>query len=201
VPVMAYNLERTGNPSITTSDYGGHVLYQGTNVASGGRFSRTAHEELVAIAGDDPMEWGRVGTEIAIQRIREDPIGIAALGIRKQDILWGTEHYGVQYGIGQHLRDRPQAVAATVPMLLSQGFYVLVLLSATAGLWLVRRRPDALVPLAVTMIWTVSAMHALLEVRDRHHSYVIPLLLPLSAVALGSLYEATTRRLTRPRVD
>jgi hypothetical protein len=80
-------------------------------------------------------------------------------------------------------------------MLLSQGFYVLVLLTATAGLSLVRRRPDALVPLVITLIWAVSAMHALLEVRDRHHSYVIPLLLPLSALALGRLYEAATTRL------
>jgi hypothetical protein len=201
IPVMAYNLERTGSPSISTSDYGGHVLYQGTNEASGGRFSREAQEALVAIAGDDPFEWGRVGTEIALQRIREDPIGMAALGIRKQDTLWGIEHYGVQYAVGQHLRDRPQAPKATVPMLLSQGFYVLVLLSATAGLWLVRRRPDALVPLAITMIWTVSAMHALLEVRDRHHSYVIPLLLPLSALAFGRIFEAAARRLGRPPRD
>jgi hypothetical protein len=197
VPVMAYNLDRTGSPSISTSDYGGHVFYQGTYEPSGGRFSQQAQQELIAIAGDDPLEWGRVGTQIALQRIREDPLGIVALGIRKQDTLWGTEHYGVQYGIGHHLRDRPQARRATVPTILSQGFYVLALLSATAGLWIVRRRPDALVPLVITSIWTVSAMHALLEVRDRHHSYVIPLLLPLSALALSHLYEVTTRRLAR----
>jgi hypothetical protein len=199
IPVMAYNLERTGSPSFSTSDYGGHVLYQGTYEPSGGEFSFKAHRELVAIAGSDPLDWSRVGTEIAIQRIREDPIAIAALGIRKQDTLWGTEHYGVQYAIAQHLRDRPQNRRATVPMLLSQGFYVLVLVSATTALWLRRRRPDALVPLVVTMIWAVSAMHALLEVRDRHHSYVIPLLLPLSALALTRLYEATAGRLARRR--
>jgi hypothetical protein len=193
VPVMAYNLERTGSPSISTSDYGGHVLFQGTYEPSGGQFSQQAHQELIAIAGPDPLEWSRVGTEIAIQRIREDPVGMAALGIRKQDTLWGTEHYGVQYGIGQNLRNRPQHRNATLPMLLSQGFYVLVLLSASAGLWLRRHTPDALAPLVIVMIWTVSAMHAVLEVRDRHHSYVIPLLLPLSALAMSAVYEATRR--------
>jgi 4-amino-4-deoxy-L-arabinose transferase-like glycosyltransferase len=199
IPVLAYNLERTGELSISTSEFGGQVLYIGTYEPSGGHYDKQAHDALVAVAGREPRDWSRIGGEIAMRRIREDPIGIAALGIRKQDTLWGTEHYGVQYGIGQHLRDRPQARKATVPMLLSQGFYVLVLLSATAGLWLVRRRPDALVPVAITMIWAVSAMHALLEVRDRHHSYVIPLLLPFSALALGTLYEATSRRLSRRR--
>ena len=108
VPVVAYNLERTGSPSISTSDYGGHVLFQGTYEPSGGEFSQRAHQELIAIAGPDPLEWSRVGTEIALQRIREDPIGMAALGIRKQDTLWGTEHFGVQYGIDQQ-PPRPSA--------------------------------------------------------------------------------------------
>ena len=135
------------------------------------------------------------GTEVALQRIREDPVGIAALAVRKQDTLWGTEHFGVQYGIRQNLRDRPDHVDATTPMLLSQGFYVLTMAAATAGLFLRRRRPDALLPLAITLIWTVAGIHALLEVRDRHHSYVIPLLLPWAGLALAELWVAFERRL------
>jgi hypothetical protein len=115
--------------------------------------------------------------------------------VRKQDTLWGTEHYGVQYGIRQSLRDRPEHPDATTPMLLSQGFYVLAMATATAGLFLLRRRPDALVPLAITLTWTVAAMHGLLEVRDRHHSYVIPLLLPWSALAMATLWTTLERRL------
>jgi hypothetical protein len=186
-PVVVYNLARTGSPSISTSDYGGHTLYIGTNVATGGRFSEEANDELVRLAGPDLLARSRMGAEIALQRIRDDPLGIAALAVRKQDTLWGTEHYGVQYGIRQSLADRAQHPDATTPILLSQAFYTLVLLGATAGIWLVRRRPDALVPLVVVLIWTVSAIHALLEVRDRHHAYVVPLLLPLAALALVAL--------------
>ena len=200
IPVAAWNLDRTGSPSISTSDWGGHSLFIGTYEPSGGQYTDEADALLKDLSGDAPLiERSALGTKIALERIREDPIAIAALGVRKQDTLWGTEHYGVQYAIAQHLRDRPQNRRATVPMLLSQGFYVLVLVSATTALWLRRRRPDALVPLVVTMIWAVSAMHALLEVRDRHHSYVIPLLLPLSALALTRLYEATAGRLARRR--
>jgi hypothetical protein len=196
-PVVAYNVARTGTPSISTSDYGGHTLFIGTNVASGGRFSEEANDELVRLAGSDLLARSQAGTEIALQRIREDPVGIATLAVRKQDTLWGTEHFGVQYGIRQSLADRPQHPDATTPLLLSQGFYVLVLAGATGGLWLVRRRPDALVPLAVVLIWTVAAIHALLEVRDRHHAYVVPLLLPLAALALVTLCDRIARRLAR----
>jgi hypothetical protein len=196
-PVVVYNIARTGTPSISTSDYGGHTLYIGTDVASGGRFSEEVNEELVRLAGPDLLARSRMGTEIALQRIRDDPLGIAALAVRKQDTLWGTEHYGVQYGIRQSLADRPGHPDATTPLLLSQGFYVLVLAAATAGVWLVRRRPDPLVPLVIVLIWTVSAIHALLEVRDRHHSYVLPLLLPLSALALVTLGDRLARRTPR----
>jgi hypothetical protein len=111
-------------------------------VASGGRFSEDANDELVRLAGPDLLARSRLGTEIALQRIRDDPLGIAALAVRKQDTLWGTEHYGVQYGIRQSLADRPQHPDATTPPA-QPGLLHLVPLAATAGVWLVRRRPDA----------------------------------------------------------
>jgi hypothetical protein len=196
-PVVLYNLERTGTASISTSDYGGHTLYIGTNEATGGQFSEEANAELVRLAGPDLLARSEMGTRIALQRIRDDPLGIAALAIRKQDTLWGTEHFGVQYGIRQSLADRPQHPDATTPLLLSQGFYVIVLVAATVGVWLLRRRPDALIPLTIVLLWTVSAIHALLEVRDRHHSYVIPLLLPLAAFAMVSVGDGVARRRRR----
>jgi hypothetical protein len=194
-PVMLYNFARTGSPSISTSDYGGHVLFIGTYEPSGGQFSEEANEALIELAGPDLLARSAMGTEIALQRIKDDPGGMAALAVRKQDTLWGTEHYGVQYGIRQSLKDRPEHPDATTPMLLSQGFYVLVLVAATLGLCLRRREPDALAPLVITLIWTVSAMHGLLEVRDRHHAYVIPLLLPLAALAVATLAGWLERRL------
>jgi hypothetical protein len=92
------------------------------------------------------------------------------------------------------LAKRPQDADATVPILVSQGFYVVALLTAALGLATLRHRPDALVPLAVTLIWVVAAMHGLLEVRDRHHAYVMPLLLPWSALAISTAWDALARR-------
>jgi hypothetical protein len=194
VPVVVYNLDRTGTPSISTSDYGGHTLFIGTYEPSGGRFSEEANAELVRLAGPDLLARSEVGTQVALQRIRDDPLGIAALAIRKQDTLWGTEHFGVQYGIRQSLAERPQHPDATTPLLLSQGFYTLVLLSASAGVWLLRHRPDSLLPLLTVLIWTVAAIHALLEVRDRHHAYVMPLLLPVAAFAVVHIGDKVVRR-------
>ncbi len=198
VPVMAYNLERTGSPSFSTSDFGGHTLYIGTYEPSGGTYSDEASQELIDRAGPDIRARSALGTELAIERITADPIGMAALGIRKQDTLWGTEDYGVQYAISQRLKDRPGHPRVTTAVLLSQGFYVLVLLAALGAMIVRRRQPDALISLATLVIWAASATHALLEVRDRHHAFAVILLLPLAAWFVGWLMERG-ERLGRPR--
>jgi hypothetical protein len=161
-------------------------------------FSQKASDELIAIAGPDPIARSAIGTELAIERIKADPLGILALGIRKQNTLWGTEQYGVQYGIKQSLGDRPRHPAATTPILLSQGFYVLVLLAALMAMVLRRHERDALIPLATLVIWAASAVHVLLEVRDRHHAYAVILLLPLAAYSVAQVIGWTERRLARP---
>ncbi len=200
-PVMWQNYERSGSLSITTSGFGGQALYLGTYEPSGGTFDEEAIATLTELAGPEPSARSALGTEIALERIKSDPIGIAALGIRKQDTLWGTEHFGAQYAIKQSLKDRAAHPRVTTPLLLSQAFYVIVLIMATIGMYSRRREPDALIPLVITMIWTIAAIHALLEVRDRHHSYVIPLLLPLAALVLASMAGSIERRLGRSRTE
>jgi hypothetical protein len=195
LPVMAQSTIQAGWPGISTSDYGGHSFFIGTYEPSGGMYTDEADQELRDLAGPVTLrERSGVGMRVGMERIREDPLRIAALAVRKQDTLWGTEHYGIQYALRQGLAKRPQDADATVPILVSQGFYVVALLTAALGLATLRHRPDALVPLAVTLIWVVAAMHGLLEVRDRHHAYVMPLLLPWSALAISAAWDAVARR-------
>jgi hypothetical protein len=53
--------------------------------------------------------------------------------------------------------------------------------------------------LAITLVWSVGLAHALLEVRDRHHAYVIPVLLPVAAVAVVALIDAIGAALAKRR--
>ena len=47
-----------------------------------------------------------MGQQLAIGRLRDDPLGIIVLAIRKQDTLWGRESYGIRYGIRRELATR-----------------------------------------------------------------------------------------------
>jgi hypothetical protein len=199
LPVAWHNLGAYGELSVSTSSYAGHSLYIGTDERSGGRFSRQANEELMAIAGPDPRARSEAGMRLALERIRRDPLAIAVLAVRKQSTLWATERYGVEYGIDRRLRQRPAEPRATTPLLMSQAFLAAVLVTATAGLWLRRRESDALAVLAIFLVWSVALAHALLEVRDRHHSYVIPVLLPLAALGAVAIIDGVAAGLERRR--
>ena len=189
LPVIADNASRHGELSVSTSSYAGHGLWIGTDQATGGRFSQEAADQVLALPGADLWQKSERAGELAIERIKADPMGTILLGIRKQDTLWGTERYGVEYAIRRVSADDPAKPSATLPLMTSNAFWLLVTSCAAAGLFLRRRRTDAFMVLVVGVIVAISATHFLLEVRDRYHAYVVPLLLPLAAVAIGAFLQ------------
>ena len=185
VPIMAWNLSTRGVPDISTSAYGGKSLHHGTDVRSGGRWSRRAANELKAIAGADTWEHSRVGLAHRDSGgIRDDPVGIGLLALRKQYTLWGSETYGVRYGIRRELAGQPWLPRSVMPSLASGVFYVAITAATALGLYLRRHRPDALSALLIATALSISLIHSLVEVRDRYHSYAMPLLMPIAAVAI-----------------
>jgi hypothetical protein len=187
VPVIAWHLSTRGVLDISTSAYGGSSLYHGTNVASGGRWSERASRELTAIAGDEQWARTRAGQQLAIGRLRDDPIGIVALAIRKQATLWGREAYGIRYGIRRELASAPSQPQSVLPTLASGTFYSALLSLTALGLYVRRRQADALTALIILATLTMSVLHGLVEVRDRYHAYLVPLLMPIAAVGLSAI--------------
>jgi hypothetical protein len=184
VPVMAWNLSTRGVPDISTSAFGGKSLHHGTDVRSGGRWSRRAAAELEAIAGEDTWDQSSAGMRIAIERIRDDPIAIALLAVRKQYTLWGGEYFGVRYWIRRELSSRPYLPRSVLPSLASGLFYLAIMAATALGLYLRRHRTDALSALLIATALAISLLHSFVEVRDRYHSYAMPLLMPIAAFAI-----------------
>lgn len=184
LPVVDHNLRTHGEASISTSSFGGQGMYVGTDQRSDGHWSEENYAEFLALPGVTAWAKSVEAGRLAQARIAADPVGFGLLALRKQAILWGTERYGVQYGIKRELADAPARPAATAPLVTSGLFYAVVMLGAAAGLLLLRRRPDGLLLLAVGMVVTLAVAHAFVEVRDRYHSYVVLLLLPFAAIAI-----------------
>jgi len=181
-PVIDHNLREHGEASISTSAWGGWSLYVGTNAASGGEWTRADVRRIQALGAVDPWSRSRIAGPLGVRRILDDPPRFGRLALRKFNTLWATEEYGVQYGMDRRLPELPEA---TFPALVSQIFYVGVVVAATLALYRSRKRLDQLAVLAIGTAFIVTAMHTFLEVRDRYHSYVVPLVIALAAGGLS----------------
>ena len=133
-PVIAHNLETQGEVSVSTSHFQGWSLLVGTATGNEGGFD----PELAKAVGGQPgsIEFDKRAMSLAVAHIRDDPLGVAFLAVRKVRRMWATDNYGVQWPFN------PKAPAAalmapSVPPLLrvaSQAAYAMVVLMAAVSL-------------------------------------------------------------------
>ena len=188
-PVIAHNIEQTGVPSVSTSLYGGWSLFVGTSAANTGQYDPS----LISVPGGQiaTPEFDRRALELGLERIRQDPTGVARLALEKLPIMWGSEAYATIWTFNASVT----GVAAAVREVLKvsgQVVYALTLVLAAIGVWRWRRRRSAAVVLILLIMLSVAAMHSVLEVQPRYHVYLEPLLCVLAGSALA------TTRFARP---
>jgi hypothetical protein len=177
-PIVAYNLEKHGDLSLSTSAYGGWSLYVGANQEYDGQFNREDRSILVAPAGTSIWDRSDVAGELAVRRILDDPQGFASLGVRKFWIQWSDDTYGATYALSvPGVDERTRQVFA----LLSQVAYATLTVAAAVALYRGRRQRHLVALFVATLVVIVAAAHVLIEVQPRYHAYVIPLLVVLAA--------------------
>lgn len=182
-PVIAHNLETQGEVSVSTSHWQGWSLLVGTATGNEGGFD----PELAKAVGGQPgsIEFDKRAMSLAVAHIRDDPLGVAFLAVRKVRRMWATDNYGVQWPFN------PKAPAAalmapSVPPLLrvaSQAAYAMVVLMAAVSL--LRQRTIGSTVLLILLIFLASAAaHTVLEVQPRYHAYLVPLMCVLAGGCL-----------------
>lgn len=73
--------------------------------------------------------------------------------------------------------------------LISQTFYAAVTVAAALALLSRRKSLDRLTMLIVAIALTIAVLHVFVEVRDRYHAYLVPLV-----IALATSWKASLRR-------
>jgi 4-amino-4-deoxy-L-arabinose transferase-like glycosyltransferase len=181
-PVFAYNLQERGDLSPSTSAFGGWSLYIGLDERSGGRFSERARAEILAMTPGDIWADSDAAGRAAMDKLRADPLLLARLLPTKLNTLWGYEDYGTRYGLE---RGERATVEGIVPVLTSAIFYAAITASAAASTYMRRKDLDRITVLCIGLVLTLTAVHAFVEVRDRYHAYVTPLLIAVAAAILA----------------
>ncbi len=142
VPAVAWQYERYGRLSLSTSNFDGFNLLVGLNVKSGGRYSQD--DMALVNAETQTVEFRDRSYKLAIERLTQHPGSIVVLAVPKFATMWGDSTYGATWTLGTNRPGHPRAAAALG--ILSQVGYAATAVLAAAWLWLRRHRRDALGP-------------------------------------------------------
>ena len=142
-PSIAWQYQRYGRVSLSTSNFDGWNLLVGLNVKSGGQYSR---DDLALVnAAPNTVEFRDRSYRLAIERLTQHPSAVVTLAVPKFETMWGDSTYGATWTLGSNRSGHPRAAATLT--LLSQVAYTAIAVLAAAWLWIRRDRRDSLGPL------------------------------------------------------
>lgn len=163
-------------------------VYVGTNVATDGTWN--VADAAAYAAQPDPDSAKRWARDATIARVAADPVGTAALMLRKIAILWADGSHGVWWSLTEI---RPGALARKLwstreaLIAIAQAFHVVVLVLGALGLLRAfargGARSDALLLATIVLITTLA--HAVVETQSRYNYLLTPLLFVFAGVALA----------------
>ncbi len=184
VPVLVHNRVTHEEWSIATSRFGGWTLLIGTNQTHNG----TYNVDDLRFVGVPPEtdEGNRIAREEAIRRITSDPVGFGGLVVRKFNVLWGPGYWGIRAAGADWPADQQRGLSMAAQLV----YAAMMVLAAAVG-WRLRR--DPLVILVLALVAVTSAVHSFIEVSDRYHAFVVPLVCLLAGVQIARLWTRSGR--------
>ena len=123
-------------------------------------------------------DFDRRALALAMAKIRENPVGVAALMVRKVPGMWADESYGVKWVFHPKNPRALEMTSATTRRLLtlaSQAVYACLTVMAAVAV-LRRRQPDQALLLMILIFLAVAAVHLVVEIQPRYHAYLVPLM-------------------------
>lgn len=163
-------------------------LVVGINVDAGGGWNEPDWRTLISFPTMERASDWAIGE--SLRRIRERPLGILGLMVRKTAVYWRTDDYGVLWGVERSVpADRAAPYLARL-YLASGLFHVAVMTLATCGaivlMWR-HARVGASLNLILLPLIGGTLLHSLLEVQSRYHFVFEPLLFVMTAIGAAVL--------------
>jgi hypothetical protein len=194
-PSVAWQYQRYGRVSLSTSNFDGWSLLVGLNLNSLGQYNR---EDLALVnAPNASVEFRDRSYRLAIERLSQHPEWVGLLAAPKFGLMWGVSTYGATLTLDPEPPGHGRARAALTA--LSQVGYTTLALLAAAWLWTRRHRRDGLGLLALLTLESVALAAVFLEVQPRYHAFFEPILCLFAGASVALLADWTDRRSAVPK--
>lgn len=164
---------------------GSQNLYFVTRPTSDGRWDIVEAEKWFRLS-DDEVVRNELGYSIAFKSIRDHPLHFFSTMIRKPFYIYGTDMNNIHWSF-----DHQQGEARTLPeyilaCLLSDGFYLVIILLISMGVMgrqCVRDAPPALILPWMFTLYPIF-VHSVFEAAERHHYEAWSFIAIFAAMAL-----------------
>lgn len=171
----------------------GYDLYQGYHPQSTGTFDWRIGIDLLKIMDDG--ERDRQAMAAVASFLRDDPLRVPYLMVRKLGYFWGLDKRALVYFYANgYLGQWPAGLLAIV-LLLATAPFMLIAPAGVARLALARPRREMMF-VALLMVYYVG-IHTLILAEDRFHMPLVPILALLAATALADPRWRSARRWQR----
>ena len=154
---------------------GGISLYDGLRVDATGASDLAHTKTMPEVAGLDEVQWDAYFRSKAWSAVRQNPVRVLALAVRKLRRTWSFTPNVEAY------RQGPIAW-------ISAGWMVLVLASAAIGWWVCRQAVRSWLILLLPVL-AFTALHVVFVGSVRYRVPVMPMVMVLSALGLATLWE------------
>jgi 4-amino-4-deoxy-L-arabinose transferase-like glycosyltransferase len=161
-------------------------ILSGTNYQSGGRYNLDDAEMYISWPLEERDNMAR---EVAIDRIKKDPLGLISILPRKMDYLFASNDYGITWSLDSidwekhNVSTEFQKYLIKLNGVISQSVYIIILCFAFIGS-MHKEKPVLFSVLFFCLILSFIFPHFFLEVQPRYHHYLTPLIIPLAGYGL-----------------
>jgi 4-amino-4-deoxy-L-arabinose transferase-like glycosyltransferase len=161
-------------------------LLVGVNVDAGGVWNWDDYRYMTSFSTYE--EGAAAARAEGIRRIQADPYGVGLLTLKKVGSLWGGEGFSIYWSTLNLVLDRFRWDLATFTrnfMIVSQTFYIAIWILTVAASFHIIRKPTGDLNMPLMALLGSTLLHALLEVQDRYHYVLMPLVFLVVSVGIA----------------
>lgn len=175
----------------------GYNLMVGTNIEAQGAWNQQDAEFFAKEFSltNSPQAAHKASIDIALQRIKTDPVGVSNLALEKFTFLWGNDDYAEMWTTifleqqGALTPERLNIIGQFTKW--NDYFYLFsVFFSAILGIQLFRRKEIGPEYALILLFIGTVILHLVLETQNRYHYFILPIFMILASMSIVEIYRS-----------
>ena len=179
----------------------GYNLMVGTNTEAKGAWNQQDADFFANefASTNSPQAAHKASIDVALQRIKTDPVGVSNLALEKFTFLWGNDDYGKMWTTlfleqqGDLTPERLNIIGQLTKW--NNYFYLFsVFFSAILGIQLFRRKTIGSEQALILLFIGTVVLHLILETQNRYHYFILPIFMILASMSIVDIYRGYDTR-------